>query len=173
MRHPEGGSIGGIWLLGGVVGLRPERVSSTVAAEAAVNVNKFEVDSGPPLSSTGGGTLVRLMLGWQPRPLLRWLPHPIMPGGDPGRPCRDGVPGCCWDMNPSRWWGSTPDRCCWDGAPGRCWGGGGWGVPSAICLSEPLLAVAEVDPLFVAETASSAHLRGPAPPPPQHFEPTE
>ena len=36
------------------------------------------------------------------------------------------------------------------------------GVPSAVCFREPLLAVAEVDPLFVAETASSADLRGPA-----------
>ena len=39
------------------------------------------------------------------------------------------------------------------------------GVPSAVCFSELLLAVAEVDPLFVAEMASSADLRGPAGPP--------
>ena len=54
-RHPEGGSISGIQLQGGVVGLYPERVSLTVVAETAVNVNDLEVDSGPPLSATGGG----------------------------------------------------------------------------------------------------------------------
>ena len=34
------------------------------------------------------------------------------------------------------------------------------GVPSAVCVSEPLLAAAEVDPLFVAETASWADVGG-------------
>ena len=36
------------------------------------------------------------------------------------------------------------------------------GIPSAICFREPLLTVAEVDPMFVAETASPADLREPA-----------
>ena len=39
--------------------------------------------------------------------------------------------------------------------------GGGGRVTSAVCLSEPLRAVAEVDPLIVVEMASSTDLRGP------------
>ena len=60
---PAVGSIIGIHLLGGVVGLHPERVSSTVTAEAAVNVNELEIDSGPPLSVTGGGDFGKVVVG--------------------------------------------------------------------------------------------------------------
>ena len=51
--HPRGGHMSGLQLQGGVMGFHPERVSSTVAAEAVFDVNEWEVDAIPLLSVTG------------------------------------------------------------------------------------------------------------------------
>ena len=96
-RHPGGGNMSGLQLQGGVVGLHPEPVSSTVAAEAVVDVNEWEVDAGPLLSATGMD-LIPIIAGVA----TLVVPQPILPGWRP----RPTLPG--WRSRPLLGWESQP-----------------------------------------------------------------
>ena len=116
-----------------------ERVSSTVAAKASVDVNGGEVDTGPLLS----------MSGMDLSPIIAGVATLAVAEVVFSADFAGGIPAVV---------GEVPLT----DVAGMALPAVAEGIPSAVCFREPHLAVAEVDPLFVAETASPADLWRPA-----------
>ena len=137
------------------MGFHPERVSSMVAAEAAVDVNEWEVDAGPILTATGMDRSLIIAVvatlaiaevassadfaGAASPADFAGMAFPAVVGM--------GIPAVV---------GEVPLT----DVAGMALPAVAEGIPSAVGFCEALLAVAEVDSLFVAKTASPADLRG-------------